>query len=224
MARIIDKYYIMNLETRQDRREECDMELRKANIENYEYFKSTHWKDVPPQVVDSYLAREYHHVTKDDHARRGLFGCGLTHVLCIERFIQEHGTDGTKTAVLLEDDFRIKEPLTFKTVINSAINLSKDWDMIYLGGLKNPKDDKRETYLPGLEIAISVWNAHAYVIRNTQDIYDKMKSYFERGFFADRALRKMIRDDKDNKNRYLIVDPYLVDQRRSYSDINEKIK
>jgi len=224
MLKEVSKYYIMNLASRQDRRDECDIELQAADIKNYEYFMSTHWKDYPKDELESYLNREYRHVTKDEVAQKGLFGCGITHVRCIEQFLKEYGTDGTKIAIMLEDDFQIKDPKSFNEAISKAINTTDDWDLIYLGGLRNPKNDKKEEYLPGLDIAVSVWNSQSYIIRNTQDIYDRMKNLFERGYFADRALRKLIRDDKKNKNRYLITNPYLIIQRKSYSDINSKVK
>lgn len=224
MSNKVTKYYIMNLATRQDRRDECDIELKAAGITNYEYFKSTYWKDYPQDELETYLTREYRHVTKDIVAQKGLFGCGITHVRCIEHFLKEFGTDGTKIAVMLEDDFQIIDPVGFNDAVNKAINTTDDWDLIYLGGLRNPKNDKREDFIPGLDIALGVWNSQSYVIRNTQNIYDKMKDLLERGYFADRALRKMIRDDKKNKHRYLITNPYLIIQRKSYSDINNKVR
>jgi GR25 family glycosyltransferase involved in LPS biosynthesis len=158
------------------------------------------------------------------NARYGLIGCGVTHLKTIKEFIDTYGTDGTKVAVILEDDFQIVDHGLIKEQIHTAINQSEDWDFIYLGGLRNAKEDKREEYLPGLDIAISVWNAHAYVIRNTQDIYDRMKTLFEDGYMADRATRKLIRNDKKRKERYLITHPYIIQQRRNYSDINNFVR
>lgn len=224
MLNEVNKYYIMNLEIRKDRRDECDEELQLAGITNYNYFNSTHWKDYPQDKLNSYLDREYRHVTKDLIAKKGLFGCGITHLRCIKQFLKEFGTDGTKIAVMLEDDFQIKNHIEFKDDMSKVINTTNDWNFIYLGGLRNPKNDKKEEYLTGLDIAVSVWNSQSYIIRNTQDIYDKMENLFERGYFADRAIRKLIRDDKANKHKYLITNPYLIVQRKSYSDINSKVK
>lgn len=220
----VNKYYVLNLPHRTDRKEASEAELQTAGIMNYEFFESTHWKNVDKEEMESLINREYRHVTKDMDARRALAGCGITHLKAIQKFLEEYGNDGTKVAVILEDDFTIVDPGLIKNQIHEAINASPHWDFIYLGGLRNAKEDKREEYLPNLDIAISVWNAHAYVIRNSQDLCDRMQDLFNRGYFADRAYRKLIRADKKNKERYLITYPYTVMQKRNYSDINNCIR
>jgi hypothetical protein len=214
----------MNLPHREDRRDASIKEMSEAGISNYEFFNSTHWRDIPQEELDSLITREYRHVTKDINARYALTGCGLTHMNCVKHFIDTYGTSGENIAILLEDDFAIVNHKEFKKQIDTAINSTSDWEFIYLGGLRNPKEDKREEYLTGLDIAISVWNAHAYVIRNTPTIYERVNDLFYRGYFADRAYRKMIRDDKKNKHKYLITYPYIVTQRRNYSDINNCVR
>lgn len=220
----VNKYYVMNLPHREDRRKLSINELSKAGITNYEFVESIYWKDYSEEELERLTHLEYRHVTKDLRARYGLVACGATHVKTIKQFIETFGTDGTKVAVLLEDDFEIVDHSALQEQINTAINQSPNWDFIYLGGLRNPKNDKREEYLPNLDIAVSVWNAHAYVIRNTQDIADRMENLYHRGFFADRATRKLIRDDKERKHRYLITYPYIVVQKRNFSDINNCIR
>jgi len=220
----IDKYYIMNLPHREDRKEQSIKEMESSAIVNYEFFQSTHWKSLEQTELDSLISREYRHVTKDTTAKYALAGCGLTHMNCVKHFIDTFGTDGNHAAVLLEDDFKIEKPETFLTDIQHAINLTEDWEFIYLGGLRNPNSDKRESFMPGVDIAISVWNAHAYVIRNTEFIYETVKNLFYRGYFADRAYRKMIRDNKENKHKFLITYPYIVSQRRNFSDINNCVR
>jgi GR25 family glycosyltransferase involved in LPS biosynthesis len=224
MLKEVSKYYIMNLPSREDRRKESIVELQKSGISNYEFVESVYWKEFSDEYLHTMTNLKYRHVTKDLIARYGLLGCGTSHLKAIKKFIDDFGTDGTKTCVILEDDFAIVNHSEIQDQIHAAINQSNDWDFIYLGGLKDPKNDKREEYLPNLDIAISVWNAHAYVIRNTQDIYDRMKALFDIGYFADRATRKLIRDDKHNKTRYLISYPYIITQRKSYSDINSRVK
>jgi hypothetical protein len=224
MSREVNIYYVMNLPQRDDRREASEAEFQTAAITNYEFFQSTHWRDVPDEEMNDLINREYRHVTKDMNARKGLAGCGITHLACIKNFIDQYGSDGTKTAVILEDDFQIVDYGLIKEQIHTAINSTNDWDFIYLGGLRNAKEDVREEFLPGVDIAISVWNAHAYVIRNTQDIYDRMKALFDRGYFADRAWRKLIREDKKNKHKYLITYPYTIMQKRNFSDINNCVR
>jgi hypothetical protein len=220
----VTKYYVLNLPYRTDRKEAATVELEKAGVDNYEFLVSTHWKDLGQEELDRLINLEYRHVTKDMNARYALAACGYTHLHAIKQFIDVYGTDGTQACVILEDDFTIVDHLKIKEQINEAINATPDWDFIYLGGLRNAKEDKREEYLPNLNIAISVWNAHAYVIRNTQDIYDRTLDLYNRGFFADRAFRKMIRDDKRNKQRYLITCPYTIMQKRNFSDINSCVR
>jgi GR25 family glycosyltransferase involved in LPS biosynthesis len=220
----ISNYYVMNLKDREDRRQECIKEFKQANIENYEFVDSVHWKSLEQSYLDYYTNREYRHVTKKQTSKYGLLGCGISHLKCYEKFLSDYGDDKTKYAVILEDDFEITIPNEIEQFIDDTINKTSDWNFIYLGGLKNPKNDKIESYLPGLDIVTSVWNAHAYIVKNDKDFYDYLKSLFERGYFADRALRMAARENKHQKHKYLITNPYVIVQRKSFSNIENRIK
>ena len=216
--------FVINLPHREDRRLECIREFEKIGLYDYEFIDAVHWNQLSEEYLEDMVNREYKYKTKDKRAQYGNVGCGLSHLKVYSHILENYGKSGDKAFIVLEDDFRIENPATFMSKINEALTITRDWNIIYLGGLKNTKGDKREEFLPGFEKAISVWNSHAYLIKNDPEWISSMKLVAERGYFADRALRKVARDDKSNSHRYLIMWPYEVLQRKSYSDINHVVR
>ncbi len=221
---ITEKYYILNLSHRTDRKEICEDQLKKANINNYEFIESIPWDTLSQEYLDKVINLKYKHRTPDLYARYGLVACGLSHIKAYDAILNSYGNSGDKAFVIFEDDFFIENTNTFKETLDKIINMTDDWQFIQLGGLRNHKEDKREDYLPGLQKIISVWNAHAYVIKNDLEFINKMKTLVDDGYFADRATRKVIRDDKRNAHKYLITWPYEVNQLKNYSDINRRVR
>lgn len=216
--------YVINLPHRSDRRLECIREFEKINFYDYEFIEAVNWKSFPTDLLDDMVNREYKYKTKDKRAQYGNVACGLSHLKVYDHIVENYGKTSDKAFIVLEDDFQIENPSEFWNKVEESLTITNDWNIVYLGGLKNTKGDKREEFLPGFEKAISVWNSHAYIIKNDPDWFAAMKEVEKRGYYADRALRKVARDDKKNAHRYLIMWPYQVLQRKSYSDINHVVR
>lgn len=220
----IEKIFVINLPHRQDRKRESILEFESIKNYDYEFIDAVNWNDLSDDYLEDCVNRDYKHRTKDKRAQYGNVACGLSHLKIYDYILNNYGKGSDKAFIILEDDFHIKNPRTFLDKVNEVLTITNDWNIIYLGGLKNTNGDKREPFLPGVEKVISVWNSHAYIIKNDPDWIAGMKECAKRGYYADRALRKVARDDKTNAHRYLIAWPYEVLQRKSYSDINRIVK
>jgi len=216
--------YVINLPHREDRKLQCIREFEKIGFYDYEFIEAVHWNQLDKDYLEKVVNLEYKHRTKDKQAQYGNVGCGLSHLKVYDHILKNYGNTNNKAFVILEDDFCIENPASFLQKINNVITTIDDWHIIYLGGLRNTNGDKRQDFLPGVAKAISVWNSHAYIIKNDFDWITSMKEVGSRGYFGDRGLRKVIRDDKHNSHRYLILWPYEVLQIRGYSDINRTIR
>ena len=220
----IGKFYVINLEHRFDRRDTAIKHFKSAGIYNYDFVKAIHYKDFTDEHCADMLNRSYKYKTKDEISKRGNLACGTSHIVAITQALKELGEDGTKAIVILEDDFHIVDETTFMVRLQEGIkNAPDDWEFIYLGGPGRENVDKTTPFIPGLDKATSVWASHGYVIKNNKDFLNRMKDCYVEGYFADRAIRKIIRDNKDYSHRYLIFKPYLAVQWRSYSDIDRKL-
>lgn len=219
----IEKFFILNLPHREDRRQSCIQQFKKCNIHNYEFVDSIHWNTLSMEFLIEATNRRYTHRTKNKEARYGNVGCGLSHLKVYDIILSRYGDNLDKAFVIFEDDFYIENPDTFMNMVE-RITDTPDWKFIQLGGLRNHKEDKREPYLPGLDIIKSVWNTHAYIIKNDPDFISKMILVGDEGYYGDRGTRRVIREDKVNKHKYLVTFPYEVNQTKSHSDINNVIK
>ena len=218
------KFYVINLKHRTDRKETAIKHLEDAGISNYEFIEAIHHTEFSDEYFEDMLNREYKFKTKRVVGQRGLLACGASHIKAMKKALEDFGTDGSKAIVIFEDDFHINDAETFLTELQKGLETAPpDWEFMFLGGMGKENIDKTEPFLPGLEKAKSVWGGHAYVIKNSNSIVDRVIDCYDRGYFADRAFRKIIRDDKQNLHKYLIYKPFLAVQWRSYSDIDEKI-
>jgi len=221
----IVKYYIINLEHRTDRKEIAEKYMKAAGIENYEFFKAVHHKEFTEEFIqDMVYGRKYHHRVKSETAKRASLGCGTSHLRLMKKILNEYGNTGDKAFVILEDDFHLHDESSFVNKIKEGLKIiPTDWELLYLGDMGKEHTDRTEKFLPGIDKANDVWGTHGYIIRNLREFVNKFEILYEDGYLADRAFRKMIRDDKKNLHKYLIFRPYLAVQWQSYSDIEEKL-
>lgn len=220
----IGKFYVINLEHRHDRRDTAVKHFQSAGINNYEFVKAVHYSEFTDELCKDMLNRKYKFKTTDEISKRGNLACGTSHIKAIEQALAELGEDGTKAIVIFEDDFHIVDENTFLITLHEGLkNAPSDWEFMYLGGPGRDNVDKTTPFIPGLDKATSVWASHAYVIKNNRSFLNDLKDAYKEGYFADRAFRKIIRDNKDYSHRYLIFKPYLAIQWRSYSDIDRKM-
>jgi GR25 family glycosyltransferase involved in LPS biosynthesis len=220
----IGKFYVINLEHRHDRRDTAVKHFQSAGINNYEFVKAVHYKDFTDEFANDLVNRKYKWKTTDEISKRGLLACGMSHIKAIEQALDELGDDGSKVIVILEDDFHIVDETTFMIRLHEGLrNAPNDWEFMYLGGPGRDSVDKTTPFIPGLDKGTNVWASHAYVIKNNRDFLNRLKECYKEGYFADRAFRKIIRENKDYSHRFLIYKPYLAVQWKSYSDIDRRM-
>jgi hypothetical protein len=202
-----DKIFVINLDSRKDRWDECLDLFKKYGITNYERFSAVNliFKDIPLNLYDKFI------VGKKDWYVPGAVGCKLSHFNII-KLAKERGYD---KILIIEDDFSIQKSIyEFNNILNdSLIELDNKWDMLYLGGnnLKKPTKINKNKYI---HKAIEVNTTHAYAIRSS--IYNKcVEEILECGTEIDDYYKRNI---QGKTNCYCIY-PSLVKQRESISDI-----
>lgn len=132
------KTYLINLDKRQDRIEECLY----ANIPfPFERFSATDG--------DVFINEE------ENKFMRGHFGCWDSHRRLLEK-LRYSSDDYT---LILEDDVQFVDGLSINDIMEE---LPFDWDLLYLGGLNKGKVEK---YSEHLNVATEIWQTHAYIVR-----------------------------------------------------------
>jgi GR25 family glycosyltransferase involved in LPS biosynthesis len=62
--------------------------------------------------------------------KRGILGCGKSHVLAVSAFLRSGATYG----IILEDDFTFRDPDKAKEQFRSLFNSDVKWDLVMLAG------------------------------------------------------------------------------------------
>lgn len=204
---IFDKIFVINLDHRKDRWNECITLFEKYGIKNYERFSaiSPNLKEIP------YKQYQYFIVNKKDWYVPGAVGCKLSHL----NIIKLAKNRGYKNFLVLEDDFCIdKISNEFNTIIyKSMMELGSEWDMLYLGGnnLQKPVKINNNKYI---HKAVKTNTTHAYAMNSS--IYDKcINEINECGTEIDEYYKNNVQ----NKCKCYCIFPSLIKQRESVSDI-----
>jgi len=190
---IFDKTYVINLRSRKDRLEQCNLEFIKHNID-YNVFSAKQYKgDIPAGKIKL----------------PGNVGCVLSHV----EIIKEASLLGLNNILIFEDDVVFCED--FNNKFNSIINeLPADWDMFYLGGNTIEPDKNLKKVTSNIFKTTGTKTTHAYAIKNT--IFKKViKGQLEFNYPVDGFYRNII---QPAHNCY-IVNPNMAWQRPGFSDI-----
>lgn len=204
---IFDKIFVINLDHRKDRWNECKLLFKKYNINNYERFTA-----VSPKLNEiSYDQYKNFIVNKKDWYVPGAVGCKMSHLNIIK--LAKHR--GYKNILILEDDFSISKDVNeFNTILfQSMKEIDNNWDMLYLGGnnLVGPNKIMSNKYIYK---AVKVNTTHAYAIKSS--IYDKCINEIGRcGTEIDDYYKRNIQ----NKCKTYCIYPSLIKQRESVSDI-----
>ena len=193
-----DGSFYINLDSRQDRRKEVEVELAKYAI-----------------VSERLVATEGNPSKKVSSLSNGNLGCVSSHLECI-RLAKERKW---KSVLIFEDD------VEFKDNVNELFTewweeVPVNWDMVYLGGnhtganFKNSKRPKINKVTNHVYRTRHTLTTHAYVIRET--IYDQMIRFFDN--INDVPVDLIYTMAQDTYNVYTFV-PNLAWQRPGYSDI-----
>lgn len=121
-----DKIYYLNLAKDTDRNENIQKEFAKFDITNYERIEG----EIITEIPDQSLWRNLNKDKISDKYILGSLGCRATHIKAIKKAKE----DGHKKVLILEDDVKfLANPNNI--LQRNPILLSKNWDMLYFGGL-----------------------------------------------------------------------------------------
>lgn len=183
------KTYVINLEKRTDRIDE--LEFAKIPFP-YERFRATDG--------DVFLNEE------ENKYMRGHFGCWDSHRRLLEH-LQYSSDDYT---LVLEDDVQFVDGLLISELM---AELPSDWDLLYLGGLNKGEIKKFSEHL---DIAETIWQTHAYIIRKKfiPILLEQLNNY--------RWKVDIVFSEALVKGNCFISNPPIAIQRESYSDITKR--
>lgn len=199
-----DKIFIVNLDHRTDRWEQCVQQFKKYKITNYERFSAIkpNLNDYPKEYYNRYSCPK-----RDPNYKIGALGCKLSHYEIIKLSKERN----YKNIIILEDDFLIKENID--TIFKESFQeLDFDWHMLYLGGnhMISPEKILNKKYI---HKCIETYTTHAYCMN--YKIFDLcLKMMNTSGSEVDIFYSKL-----QKKFKIFCIYPSIIIQRESYSDI-----
>jgi len=209
---LIDKIFIINLETRPDRKEQIINEMNKHNISTNEY---EIFNAIRPSIQDVNIwnTRYCEHVRKDVNPRnftgycQGCLGCLQSHVEVCKLAL----TRGYKNILILEDDTEFID--NFNKLEEYSKQISYNYDMLYLAG-----SHLGQIAMQGNNIAkiVGTHTTGSYCIKENAMKYliDNINGYLKEidVFYAEEIQTRF--------NCYTVI-PHITKQRDGYSDIQQ---
>ena len=134
----INKTYVINLDSRKDKLESIDKDLKKNNLE-YERFSACDGKKL--DIYSNDIAKYF---DKNNKLTPGQIGCALSHIKIWEKAIENN----YKYTLVLEDDAIIPENFNNK-LVDIFNDIPENWHMILLGCFPycNSKKIKGKKYI-----------------------------------------------------------------------------
>jgi glycosyl transferase family 25 len=163
-----DKIYVINLESRFDRKHAFNTRYRHKL--NYEYINAVPGEsiNVPDLIKQGKLNKSFY--DPNGMVNKNIIACAFSHRLAIQTFVDS----GAETCLILEDDVIIDTSKINETYITQLQNEISDlnWDIIFLGRqelyiFKNSRNDKNDDVSPLFckhKKALGGFAAHAYLI------------------------------------------------------------
>lgn len=202
---------IINLEHRDDRRNECLDELRHVGLTDAGsalFFKAKYLKNF------------------------GALGCALSHAMVLSDFLFN---EEKPYALILEDDFSIRNTQSFVENINQLLNLAKSWDVFLLGHnqalpieatqvantLRVINSQTASGYLVSRNYAsklIETFFRSAELLKTYDSLPSPNKELARHHFCCDMLWKEL-----QIKDRFWATFPSSIFQRKSYSDIESKV-
>ena len=135
----IDKIFIINLKERTDRKEKISQELKKQNIEIYEFFEAITCSDEDVKNWNKNYIPNYNKtygINNEDNYRRSCLGCLKSHVEVMKIALQR----GYNKILILEDDCKFVK--NYGYISKSLQNFNKEINLLYLSGAYNGEKKK----------------------------------------------------------------------------------
>tara|TARA_B100001769_G_scaffold275316_1_gene277182 strand:- start:25730 stop:26434 length:705 start_codon:yes stop_codon:yes gene_type:complete len=219
----IDKIFIINLESRKDRKQEMIAQLNRAKITNYEFYNA-----IKPESIDEINAWNPAFVTKKPDwlrtdflkYRLGSFGCLQSHINVIKIAMERK----YENILILEDDVNIKlvpnpeKGESFEETYNSikpqldALEKKNTIDIFYLGGTHKNKNLQQISY--NVYKTTNTGTTSSYIISKSG--MEKVLSKIDK---CDKEIDCFYIDEMQKKHNCYCIGPTMMNQRPSYSDI-----
>jgi hypothetical protein len=199
---------IINLPHRTDRRDECIIEAARIGfqITENEFFAARHIEN------------------------NGKLGCSLSHGKVLADFLYGESRD---YILVLEDDFSIRNPDTFRSTLDSILKQSANWDVYLLGHnaaipiegtpirdtYKVINSQTTSGYLVGRSYApnlVKSFYRSAELLSRYKSLPHELRIHAYNLFSCD-----ILWKDLQIKHRHWASLPSLIYQRPSYSDIEQ---
>lgn len=184
----------INLETRPDRKEHVESELKKIGIK----------------------AERFNAIK----LANGALGCSMSHLKCLERAKKE----GWPHILIIEDDIKFLKHQIFKKQLNKFLERYKDFDVLMIAGNVVPPAEKLDccAKITNCQTTTSyLVLSHYYdtLIKNYKEGIQLLLKYPEhKKIFAIDKYWFQIQET----GKWYIITPLTVIQKEDYSDIEEK--
>ena len=220
--------YVINLDKNIEKYSEIKTKFKTLNITNIQRFSAIYGKDLDEKYIDNitnpYVQYIIHHgrFTDSDIGSYGAIGCYISHVKLWEMLLNVK--QNQDMFLVLEDDAIPLEKYTIFDInnfINEVIENTKNWDIIYLGYAKRPRDNDIEITKNVYKIDSMVFQTHAYII-NKKGITKLLKFALPMVFELDSFISFM--SMYRNLNSYRSKDSYIVQSNVKSSDIHNTNK
>lgn len=190
------KIFIINLEDRVDRKQSTESQLKKYNIDNYEFIEAIDGNklDIDPVSLPNDIDRKHLGKKFRRHFSNNEIACVQSHIKAIKK-AKELDLD---YVIILEDDIIICEDWN-KRLEKLMKMVPGKWNHIFLSGKPNESMLKFKplNLAPFLHIeqSINTMGAFSYVLK--KDIYDLVISELEKMELpVDDVIKDLIEDKK----------------------------
>lgn len=188
----------INLETRVDRKNHIEQELKKINLNG-------------SRLDAVKIDKENHSKFKHSRLKQGAIGCTLSHIKCLEIAL-EHNYNHI---MILEDDAEFIYPELLRDKINNFLETCREWDFVFISGNNYGLYEQiNENYIKVkncLTTGCYIVNGH-YI----KTLLNNMKESLVKEYPVDAYFCSL----QCIHNWYLLT-PVLCTQRDDYSDIEE---
>lgn len=203
MLNLFEHTLVINLDSREDRKINVLIQLKKIGIHNAERISAVQTKD-------------------------GAIGCSLSHIKCLE-FAKKNNWE---YVCVVEDDFKCIDPEKFISSVSkfnkNSIKDNIQWDVLLIGGNNCPPYYN----LPNVDYCVKISNCQTtigYVVK--RDFYDTLIHNYREG--VSKLMRNpdnkkefaidMYWKHLQHSGRWFLLIPLTITQETSYSDVEGKV-
>jgi GR25 family glycosyltransferase involved in LPS biosynthesis len=206
---LIKNHFYINLDSRTDRRESCENELKKW----YGDAELNRFSAIRPPLAD--CKRQ----GRRAKPRQGIIGCGMSHLACI----REAKEKGWEYCAIFEDDIMIPKPTQVRNTVNRILESGEEWDILLLSGNAfKPHKRVEEDFIQ----VQRCYTTTAYIIKNSffdtwiENLKESIEGLMrtgDRNYSLDAYWGKLMID-----NVFLLILPPTIYQKPDHSDIEER--